>query len=129
MMRISIPLYEDFNYDECENLYYKYQSVINDSSSFNEVIKNTLFYAFYDDDILCLCVYFFEINGKIWVNGYGTRKHHLFNKKCFKLALSWFNCDIWAECSHKPAIFGLLCCGFKKFKDNIYVFRQNVNTL
>ena len=72
--------------------------------------------------------YIFEKNGKLWVNGFGKRKHHLFNKECFKLALTWFNTDIWAFCPHRPAAFGLLSCGFKKYKKNLYRFKNKCNT-
>lgn len=122
MMRTIIPADIDFDYDECRRLYEQNQDLLRDNSSFDEVLKNTLFYSFYDDDVLCLCVYFFKIYDRLYVNGFGIRKHHLFNKSCFELALSWFNRDIWAECPHKPAVYGLLCCGFKKYKGNTYVF-------
>lgn len=124
MMRVLIPSDEDFNYKECRKMYEDNQKIINDDASFDEVIKNTFFYSFYDADKLSLCVYFFTDDGKMWVNGYGIRKNHLFNKSAFTLALSWFNCDIWAISDKKPAIYGMLVCGFKKYKDNIYVYTQ-----
>ena len=64
-------------------------------------------------------------NNKLWINGYGIRKDYLFHKKSLIEALSWFNCDIWAESVKKPAIYGLLSCGFEKYKNNVYVYRQN----
>jgi hypothetical protein len=124
MMRVLIPTDDDFDRQTCRSLYNKYKKVLNEASSFDEVIKNTFFYSFYDDSALTLCVYFFVKDGKLWVNGFGERKHHLFNKKCFEKALTWFNCDIWAESVEKPAIFGIKTCGFKKYKNNIYVYRQ-----
>ena len=124
-MRVLIPQDADFDYKTCEKMYYKYREVLNEESSFEEVLDNTFFYSFYDDNELTLCVYFFVKSDKLWVNGFGIRKRHLFNKKCFKSALSWFNCDIWAESVQKPAIFGIKSCGFKKYKNNIYVYRQD----
>lgn len=124
MMRVSIPIDNEFNYKECKNLYEQNKGLINDNSTFDEIIKNTLFYSFYENNTLTLCIYFFEKNKKIWVNGFGIRKHHLFNKHCFKKALTWFNSDIWAYCTHRPAIFGLLSCGFKKYKRNLYKFKN-----
>ena len=124
MMRVVIPADDEFDYETCENMYYKYQKILNEKSSFEEVLNNTFFYSFYDDKELTLCVYFFVKADKLWVNGFGIRKKHLFNKKCFKTALKWFNCDIWAESVQKPAIFGIKSCGFKKYKDNIYVYKQ-----
>lgn len=126
MMRVIIPLNKEFDFEECKIMYNFYQPLVKDEASFEEVIRDTLFYSIYDDGKLSLCVYFYDDdNGKLWVNGYGIRKNHLFNKKSFKQVLGWFNCDIWAESYQKPAIYGLLSCGFKKYKDGIYVFRQN----
>lgn len=125
MRKVIIPTDKNFNYNECKKMYEHYKPVLNDESSFDEVLKNTFFYAFYDNEVLSLCVYFFSDNGKLWVNGYGIRKNHLFNKECFKLALSWFNCDIWAKSVQKPAIFGIMSCGFRRYKDDLFVFRNN----
>ena len=124
MMKVFIPNDKEFNYDECKKMFEQNRYLVNDNSSFDDVLQNTLFYSFYDDNVLSLCVYFFKLKNKMWVNRFGARKHHLFNKKCFQTALEWFDCDIWAKCPHKPAVFGLICCGFKKYKDNIYVFRR-----
>lgn len=123
-MKVVIPSDTDFNYQECKKMYDKYKTVLNEDSTFDEVINNTFFYSFYDNNKLSLCVYFFLSRGKLWVNGYGIRKNHLFNKKCFKEALGWFNCDIWAQSIQKPAIFGIMSCGFKKYKDNLYVYKN-----
>jgi hypothetical protein len=129
MMRVSIPLDCDFDYIECENMYYDYQPYVKDYTPFEDILKTTFFYAIYDKQKLSLCVYFYcDEYGKLWVNGYGIRKNHLFNKRSFKTVLTWFNCDIWAESYQKPAIYGLLSCGFKKYKDGIYVFRQKNST-
>lgn len=124
MMRVSIPPDKDFNYLECKKMFELYKNILNEDASFDEILKNTLFYAFYDGSKLSLCVYFYSDKGKIWVNGYGIRKNHLFNQKCFNLVLSWFDCDIWAKSSQKPAIFGIMSCGFKKFKDDIYLYSK-----
>ena len=124
MMDVRIPSDINFKYDECKILYEKNKSVMNEDSNFDEVISNTFFYTFYDGNKFSFCAYFFDIDGKLWVNAFGIRKNYEFNKACFKKALGWFNCDIWAKSTVKPAIYGLLACGFKKFKDNFYVYRQ-----
>ena len=125
-MKVLMPLDSDFKYDECKKLYEKNKKILNEESTFDEVINNTFFYSFYNDENeLTLCVYFFKSEGKLWINGFGIRKRHLFNKECLLKALSWFNCDIWAKSVEKPAIYGIMICGFKKYKDDIYVYRQN----
>lgn len=124
MISVRVPYSDNFDYEECKKMYKKNQELVEDDATFDEVINNTLFFAFYDEDELSLCIYFYPVNNKLWVNGYGVRKKHLFNKTCFKTALKWFNCDIWARSIQKPAIYGLLRCSFKKYENNIYVYRQ-----
>ena len=125
MISVRVPYSDNFDYLGCKKMYENNQGLVEDDAAFDEVINNTIFFAFYDNNELSFCIYFYPIEGKLWVNGYGVRGKHLFNKICFKTALTWFNCDIWAKSVQKPAIYGLLVCGFKKFKDNIYVYRQN----
>lgn len=123
-MKVLTPLDSDFEFERCKKMYEYYNPRVKDDATFEEVIRNTFFYSFYDNQDITLCVYFYEKDDKLWVNGYGIRNKHLFNKKCFKNALGWFNCDIWAETPYKDVVWALLRCGFKKFEDNIYVFCQ-----
>lgn len=124
MIEVRTPQSKNFNYRECKKMYGENQALINDDATFDEVIRDTHFFAFYNEGELILCIYLFRINGKFWINGYGIRKRHLLNKKCFTTFLRLFPCDVWAESDKKPAIYGLLVSGFKKFKDNIYVYRH-----
>ncbi len=124
MIEVRTPQSKNFNYAECKTMYEKNQALINDDATFDEVIQNTRFFAFYDDNVLTLCVYFLPTEDKLWLTGYGIRKKHLFNKKCFTALLRLMPCDVWAESYNKPAIYGLLVAGFKKYKDNIYVYRH-----
>lgn len=123
-MKVVIPLDRDFEFERCKKMYEQYAPKVNDDASFEEVIENTFFYSFYDGNELTLCIYFYEIDGKLWVNGYGVRNKHLFNKKCFEDSLTWFNCDIWANTKYRDVAWALLRCGFKKFDEHIYVYRQ-----
>lgn len=128
MIDVRIPSDSKFNYDECKCFYEINKFKLKEDSDFLSIIKNTFFYAFYDNNRLSFCAYFFEIDNKLWVNAFGIRKNYIFNKKCFETALSWFDCDVWAKSVEKPAIYGLLSSGFKKFRDNIYVFRMKTNS-
>lgn len=123
-MKVKIPLDSDFEFERCKKMYEYYLKRVNDDSSFEEVIENTFFYSFYDKENLTLCIYFYVIDGKLWVNGYGIRNKHLFNKKCFETTLGWFDCDIWANTKYKEVAWALLRCGFKKKSENIYVYHQ-----
>lgn len=123
-MEVRIPLDNDFEFERCKKMYDFYKHRVNDDSTFEEVIKNTFFYSFYENDELILCIYFYVIDEKLWVNAYGKRKKHLFNKRCFEASLGWFDCDIWANTKYRDVAWALLRCGFKKSSKNIYVYRQ-----
>lgn len=121
-MKVRIPSDSDFEFERCKKMYEDYRKRVNDDSTFEEVIENTFFYTFYDNLELTLCVYFYETDGKLWVNAFGIRKKHLFNRYCFETALGWFNCDIWANTRYRDVAWALLRCGFKKQGDNVYVY-------
>lgn len=59
-MEVRIPADENFDFYSCKKLYKKYQKLIGDDASFNQIIKNTFFYAFYDNKTLVGCIYVFE---------------------------------------------------------------------
>ena len=128
MMRVIITPFSTSQYYECLKMYEYNKPKVKDNATFDEVLENTMFYAFYDNDNLSLCVYFYTLDDKLWINGYGIRKNHLFNKNCFLKSLTWFNCDVWAKTVEKPVVWALLRCGFEKYSDGIYVFRQNRDT-
>ena len=60
MMHVLIPIDKEFKYLECKKLYEQNKVFVNDDATFDEVINNTLFYSFYENEKLSLCVYFFE---------------------------------------------------------------------
>lgn len=124
MITVRIPFDDDFNYEECEKLYKKTQRLIGDDVPFCDVVKDTFFYSFYDDAEFLGCIYCFIRDDELFLNGFGTRGHHDKNIECMKMTVSWFNCDIYAESIRKPAILCLLKTGFKKLKDNIYIYRR-----
>ncbi|MBR3889712.1 hypothetical protein IKJ53_04280 [bacterium] len=125
MMKVLIPHNKEFEYLRCKKMYEKYQTRVKDESTFDEVLQNTFFYSFYDGNVLTLCVYFYFLDGKLWVNGFGIRNKHIFNKECFVTSLGWFNCDIWAKTKYPEVKWALLRCGFKKYDESIYVFHQD----
>ena len=125
MIKVYIPGDKEFNYKQCKKLFKKYRDDINDNSEFRDIVQNTFFYSFFDDDNFLGCIYYFENNGKLYVNAYASRYHHLKNIECLKLSMSWFNCDIFAKTTHKTAILCLYKCGFKKLSDNLYIYRRD----
>ncbi len=70
------------------------------------------------------CIYYYELDGKLYVNAVAYRKTHLINMECFKKSLTWWNCDIYARTHHKTAIYTILKCGFKKVGENLYIYRK-----
>lgn len=121
---VFIPTDSNFNYSECKKLFEDNQHLIEDFSNFDEVINQTFFYSFIVDNQFIGCIYYYEINDKLYVNAVAYRKTHLINIECFKKSLTWWNCDIYARTHHKTAIYTILKCGFKKIKSNLYKFTR-----
>lgn len=121
---VFIPTDSNFNYSECKKLFEDNQHLIEDFSNFDEVINQTFFYSFIVDNQFIGCIYYYEINDKLYVNAVAYRKTHLINIECFKKSLTWWNCDIYARTHHKTAIYTILKCGFKKIKNNLYKFTR-----
>ena len=121
-MEIRIPANENFDFYACKKLYKKYQNLIGDDVSFNQIIKNTFFYSFYQNKKLIGCIYIFEKYKKLYMNGFAIRGFHNFNIKAVKKIFEWFNTNIYAESNKKPAIYLLLKCGFKKISYDLFVY-------
>lgn len=124
-MLVRIPADENFDFYACRKLYKKNQKLVGDNASFNQIIQNTFFYSFYDDKTLVGCIYVFEKQKKIFMNGFAERKFHKFNIDAVKKITDWFNTDIYAESMQKTARYLLLKCGFKKISDNLFVYYNN----
>lgn len=121
---VFIPTDSDFNYEECKRLFEENQCLIEDFCSFDEVIKQTFFYSFFVNGVHIGCIYYYELDGKLYVNAVAYRKTHLINMECFKKSLIWWNCDIYARTHHKTAIYTILKCGFKKIGENLYIYKK-----
>lgn len=117
-----------FNYAEVEELYNRCNEYIKDDN-FEQVINNTDFYAFYITKTkeLIGCIYFFFKGRKLYVNAFAERKHHLLNLECFKLSLSWWKRNIYANATQKTSRLCILRCGFEKVKDNLFVYKRRKN--
>ena len=127
MIRVLIPLEKEFYdyYQEIKDLYEKSQEKICDTNSFEFVIKETFFYMFLDDDKLIGGIYYFlDENNKLFLNGFANRKMHELCLRCLKSSLSWFVCDIYAQAQNRASALCLLKCGFKRVKDNIFVYKS-----
>lgn len=124
MIKVYIPSDYDFNYKQCKKLYKKYQRKIGDDVEFRDLVKNTFFYSFFDDEKHIGCIYYYEKDGKLFVNAFANRHTHEINITCLKMTFGWFNCDIYAKTAHKTAIYCLYKCGFKKIGDNLYKYER-----
>ena len=126
MIKVLIPSDSDFNYNQCKILYENIQELLQDYQKFDEVINNTFFYSFLQDDKHIGCIYYYEQDNKLYVNGFSYRKTHILNIECLKKSLDWWNCDIFARIYNKSAIFTLLKCGFKKVDKNLYKYERRI---
>lgn len=125
MITVYTPQDTLFNYTEVEEMYNSCKDEIGDDS-FEDVIARTKFYAFYimQTRELLGCIYFFKRGRRTFVNAFAGRKHHLINLECFKESLSWLKCNIYAEVKNKCSELCVRRCGFKKIKDNLFVYRR-----
>lgn len=126
MINTRVPEDTLFNYAECEELYNLHKDKLRDKD-FESIIKNSIFYSF------CIaltgeflgCVYYYQRDGKTFVNAFANRGHHRLNLECFKKTLEWMDGDIYAEATERTSRIGVLRCGFKRVKDNLFVYRRN----
>lgn len=123
-MQVLIPSNPNFNYHQCKKLFEDNQDLIEDYEKFDDVIKNTFFYSFLVNGKHIGCIYYYEIDNKLYVNVVAYRGTHQINLECFKTSLTWWNCDIYARTHHKTAIYGILKCGFKKIGENLYKYER-----
>lgn len=120
MIRVRIPKDKNFNFKQCKKLYKEHKKLIGDNQKFRDIVENTYFYSFFDDNKHLGCIYYYLKNNKLFVNAFAYRHTHELNLECLKKTFDWFNCDIYAQTTHKTAILCLYKCGFRKVKDNLY---------
>lgn len=129
MIEVFIPLNPGFQKFEpqVKELYEKSQERICDPNSFEFIKNNTLFYIFIEDGVLLGAIYYFMDDGKLFLNGFASSKHHFENLYCLKLSSSWFNCDIYAEAQNRASALCLLRCGFKRVGNNLFCLKKVTN--
>lgn len=125
MIKVYIPRDKNFNYKQCKKLFKKNRKLLCDNRDFREIVNTTFFYSFFDDEKHLGCIYYYYENDKLFVNVVAYRHTHLINIECFKLSLTWFNCDIYANCLHRTSAIGALKCGFKRIKDNLFKYERS----
>ena len=123
-MKVLIPQNPQFNYEECKKLFEETQSEVEDYDDFDWIVNNTFFYSFIVGGKFRGYIYYYEIEGKLYVNAVAYRKAMNINLECFKESLTWWNCDIYARTKHKTAIYQILKCGFKKIGENLYCLKR-----
>ena len=121
MIRVLIPKDKNFTLKQCKKLYKEHKKLIGDNQKFRDIVENTYFYSFFDDNKHLGCIYYYLKNNKLFVNAFAHRHTHELNLQCLKKTFDWFNCDIYAQTTHKTAILCLYKCGFRKVKDNLYI--------
>lgn len=125
MLQVLIPTNADFRVYESQLkfLYEKNQAQICDPNSFEFIRDNTLFYAFVSKGELIGAIYYFLDDEKLFLNAFSRRKCFKENLECLKLSTTWFKPPIWAEVQNRASALCLLRCGFKRVKDNLFVFQ------
>ena len=129
MINVWIPSQNGFEKfrEECKNLYEKLQDKITDPSSFDYICENTFFYLFETEGKLIGGIYYFvRDDGKLYLNGFAKRKMHNLCIKCLKMSLNWFKGRVYAEVQNRASALCLLRCGFRREKENLFVFFDKV---
>ena len=125
MIKVFIPSMKDFPYEECKKMYEEQQKAIGDNQSFDNVILNTMFFAFTKDDKLLGGIYFYDRCSRTFVNVFAGRKTYLDNQVCFKWSLLGFNRPVYATTEHRYIRLQLLKLGFEKIGDNLCKYERN----
>ena len=130
MIIVRTPQHPLFNYSECREMFDENRDKL-DLDDFDTVIKNTHFFSYYDwtTGEFIGCIYFYQDNGRVYVTAYAGRKHHKKNLECFREALNYYTCDIYAERVQKPAVYCILKCGFERIGqgNDLFIYRRNKN--
>ena len=121
---VFIPTDKEFDYGKVKKIYKKYKKQLEEPRKFKDIVKNSFFYTFYKENKFIICIYYYEIDGKLFVNAFSNRKTHLDNMVCFKESLKWFNCDIYARSVLKTSIFCLLKAGFKRINKENFKYER-----
>ena len=124
ILKILIPKDKDFfRYkNEVKKLYLENQDKINDDNTFDFICKETFFYLFLVDEKILGVIYFFQDDGKLYLNGFAVRKFLKEKLEALKLATTWFNCEIYAEAQNKASAYCLKKVGFKKITERLYAY-------
>ena len=124
-INVWIPSQKEFEKykAECKTLYQSVQDKITDTSSFEYICENTFFYLFENSGNLIGAIYYFlKDEDKLFVNAFAKRKMHNLCLKCFKTSLTWFTGRIYAEAQNRASALCLLKCGFKRLKNNLFIY-------
>lgn len=114
------------NYLPLKHIFDQYKEQM-DADEFGVVANcyNCMF--FFEDEDFIGCIYLYPRGNKVFVNAFATRGHHKLNLIILKAVLDTVKKDVYAEPLHKTSKLCVLRLGFKKFKDNIYIYRRNKN--
>lgn len=126
MLEVFIPSSPEFHIYETplRILYENVKDKIGDDNSFEFIRDNTFFYMFVFNGNLVGGIYYYEKNGKLFLNGFANRKMFRINVECLKLSATWFSSNIYAESMNKASAICLLRAGFKRLDGNLFMLKK-----
>ncbi len=126
MLEVFIPSSPEFHKYETplRILYENVKDKIGDDNSFEFIRDNTFFYMFVFNGNLVGGIYYYEKNGKLFLNGFANRKMFRINVECLKLSATWFSSNIYAESMNKASAICLLRAGFKRLDGNLFMLKK-----
>lgn len=123
-MRVVIPTDKDFDYEINKHLFDKANQTLDEKRSFDDVLRCCQFFSYYDDDEYLGFIYFFYEDDKLYVATASVPKRYAKTIECFKQALTYYNCDIYAKTVQRHVKIAALRVGFKKINDNLYKYER-----
>jgi len=124
MIKVIIPLDKDFDYEINKHLFNKANQTLKEKMPFDELIKCYQFFSFYDGDEYLGFIYFFYKDDKLYVATASVPKRYKKTLECFKQALTYYDCDIYAQTTQRHVKLAALKVGFKKISDNLYKYER-----
>ena len=123
-MRVVIPTDKDFDYEINKHLFNKANKTLKENLTFDNVLKQFQFFSFYDGEEYLGFIYFFYKDDKLYVATASVPKRYKQTLECFKQALTYYNCDVYAETNQRHVKLAALKVGFKKVRDNLYKYER-----
>lgn len=123
-IQVFSPIMTNFPYEESKKMYEEYKVLIGDDQDFDDVITNSMYFAFKHEGKLLGGIYFYRKDSRTFVNVFSGRGQYKLNNECFKWALKGFREPIYAHTIHRYVKLRIKRLGFKEIDTNLYKYER-----